>query len=274
VFGFCRAQADNAVYWTPIVRLCVRATSRRNPLSNRRLLTLLSALLLALGLATAVAGPGVASGTVNLTASNPAIGAVRLTAHASSAVPGGGVMVFELEGHPPVTVPLGHWAVVGSPHFDQNDVYTVDVDWDSAVVDIPGLDPTGTYRATATYVPAGSDPAYGDSAEVTTTLSVTRTPFVFIASAYKRWPSFGIAVLAYPDGKKIGTISIVDITTGRRVMHDGIAVARVADVGSGISTGQVTRGIHQFRATFIPFPALRDTLTKTVVTSPKIRFPG
>jgi hypothetical protein len=250
-------------------------TSEGPPLPTRRLLSVLCtlALALALGLATAVAAPGVARETLELSASNPAVGALRLTAAAPQATPYDGVMVFEVEGHDPVTVRLGRWAVVGSPKFDQDDYWKVQVNSNAAMVDIPGLDPTGTYRATATYVPSQGGAADGDAAEVTTTLSVTRTPFLFTAGKYQGWPSFDLGVLAYPPGKVIGRIDIVDITTGIKMVRQATARARVGD-GFEISAAKPRRGIHQFRATFTPKPALKGVLDKAVVTSPEIRFPG
>jgi hypothetical protein len=241
-------------------------------LPTRRILAVLSTLALALGLATAVAAPGVARETLELSASNPAVGALRLTAAAPQATGYDGVMVFEVEGHDPVTVPLGRWAVVGSPKFDQDDYWNVEVNPNAAMVDIPGLDPTGTYRATATYVPSQGDASGGD-AEVTTTLSVTRTPFLFTAVKERGWPLFYLGVLAYPPGKVLGRIDIVDITTGIKMVRQATARARVDDAFL-IGAAKPKRGIHQFRATFTPKPALKGVFDKAVVTSPEIRFPG
>ncbi|MCW2791026.1 MAG: hypothetical protein JWO76_124 [Nocardioides sp.] len=231
-------------------------------------------LALAVGLATVVAGPSTATGALELVATNPSPGAVRLTATDPDWVGVQGTVVFTLEGHDPVSVPLGHWTVIGSPNFDQFDYdYSMTVPSDTAMLDIPGLDPAGTYTATATYVPAdGSDPAIADAPPVTKTLTRTKTPLSFSVDNWDGFPMYAVGVAAYPLGTFVGRFYIVDLKTGEKVVRGASARAKLADDGTRAASRKPSRGVHQYRIFFTPNADYKDILTKAVVTSPKIRF--
>ena len=233
---------------------------------------------LVLGLVLALSGFVLASpavgreATVVLTAGNPGIGALKLTATVSESTYDG-VVIFELDGHEPVEVEMRQYLVVGDGYVTEIDSLN-GVRFNQAVVDFADLDPTGSYHASATFVPAGSKPAGGTRAEVTTTLTVTTTPLLFSARKGDGFAYFQIGVIAYPPGKAFGRLVIEDLTTGT-------TVARIAGIRSRVDDNHLvggsyrpTRGKHQFRATFTPNAAFSDSQTGAVATTRKIRFPG
>lgn len=241
---------------------------------TRRVLTALSTLALALGLTTFVAGPSAATSSLELVATSPSTGALRLTATNPGWVGVQGTVVFTLEGHGSVRVPLGQWTVIGSPKFDESDYGDVMfLQPQVAILDIPGLDPTGTYTATATYVPAdSSDPVLTDALPTTTTLARMKTQLTLDVHKWGRNAAFHVRVAAYPVGTFVGKFHIVDLTTGQRVVRGASAQAKLADDGVRALSGRASRGVHQYRIFFTPKPAYRHLLTKAVVTSAEIRF--
>lgn len=228
------------------------------------------------GLLTLVPGAAAAGAeTLELTVANPAVGVVRLTATDAMAEPYLGQIEFQVEGQEPVLVPLATMAVQGEPDFGQVASYwTFDVPPTTAILDVPGLDPTGTYRVSARFVPLEGGPTGSASAASTATLSVTRTPFEFSATAQGKWARFEMGVLAYPTGRTVGHITIFDLHGGvkTKIAYDITAYGRVAG-GYSIKYPSRFSGVHRFRAVFKPLPELDGIVDPGVVTTGKVRFP-
>lgn len=212
--------------------------------------------------AGAVVSEPVAPTTTALTGSNPGVGALELSAVVSSEgpPPSTGAVVFEVDGREPVTVPLGRSLIVG-----QTDDRPAP-DGHTAVVGFTGLDPHGTYHATATYVPDDEAGPEGDRAEVTTTLTraVDRGRVAIQANGRGRAVELLFSVQVYPPGAVVGSVTIEDRTLG-------VVVTRRTQVRAdrpGFFTVRgVSRGVHRYRATFVPAPRLRATMTGSVATS-------
>lgn len=228
-----------------------------------------ASLLLCLGLVTvAPAGAGTADQAAvatetTLSGSNPGVGALQLVAAVSGlAAPSSstGVVVFEVDGREPVFVALGRSVIVGRagdrPAPDSS----------TAVVGLTGLDPRGTYPATATFVPDEGSDAEGSGSTATTTLTrtVDQGRVAIRANGRGRAVELLFSVHAYPPGAVVGTVVVEDralgvvITRRTRVRADRAAFWTVRGV---------SRGVHRYRATFVPAPRLRDTMTGSVATS-------
>jgi hypothetical protein len=229
-----------------------------------------TAFVLCLGLlALAPAGTGAAASdpvlvptATTVTGSNPGVGALRLSAVASSELQSysTGVMVFEIDGRKPVTVPLGRYVIAGRKgDLSAPDDYT-------AVADFTGLHPQGTYHATATYLPDEGSGADGSGSEVTTTLTrrVDKSTLTFNPNARGRAVELLFSVQAYPPNAVVGTVVVRDRTQG------GVVVSQHRHVRAGqagfATIRNVSRGVHRYRARFIPLPRLADTLRGSVVT--------
>ena len=200
--------------------------------------------------------------TTTLTGSNPGVGALQLSAVASSELQAysTGVMVFEVDGRSPVTVPLGRSTIVGQQgDLPAPDAYT-------AVAGFTGLDPRGTYHATATYLPDDGSGAEGSGSEATTTLTrtVDKSTLMFNPNARGRAVELLFAVQAYPPNAVIGTVVVRDLSLGGLVVRQHRHMR--AGQASWTTLRGVSRGVHRYRARFIPLPRLADTLRGSAVT--------
>jgi hypothetical protein len=230
--------------------------------------TVAATTVLCLGLVLAPAEAGavlpdpIAPTTTAVTGSNPGVGALQLSAVVSSEgpPPTTAVVVFEVDGRTPVAVPLGRSVIVGQ-HGDRPAPDAV-----TAVAGFTGLDPHGTYHATATYVPDEGSGAEGSASEVTTTLArtVDESTLAFNPNARGRAVELLFSVQAYPPNAVVGRVVVRDLSQG------GVAVSRRRHVRAGqagfTTLRNVGRGVHRYRARFIPLPRLAETLRGSVVT--------
>ena len=186
--------------------------------------------------------------TLALTVEDQGVGVLGLSA-ALGTWDDNGVVVFAVDGLAPVTVPLGMWIIPG-----RLEVPAARPDY--AAVAIEGLDPKGTYHATATFVPGEGSRYAGSSAEITTTLTWTDNYSLVIAKPTS--PRAGVvklvvSVLAYFPANVSGTLRIADVTTRRTVTARD--VTPYPNLTHKTLLG-LAPGKHRLHITFVPAPGL------------------
>ncbi|GEP39841.1 hypothetical protein NPS01_35040 [Nocardioides psychrotolerans] len=203
---------------------------------------------------TVVQAPPPTPTTMTLTGENVGAGVLELQVEVPELTDRVGVVVFEVDGHAPVEVPMGYFVIPGrvrAPHAKPS----------AAGVDITGLKEKGSYHATATFVPGGSN-YEGVTAETTTRLSLTTSPSGTILRTSS--PRAGVvkilvSVLAAHPANASGTVVVTDLTTGKTVVRVR-GVTPYPNLTRKTLTG-VAPGKHRYRATFVPARGLQGELT-------------
>ena len=207
--------------------------------------------------------------TTRLTLSNEGVGVIELDASVSnygSAEGAPGSMIFRVEGLAPVEIPMGTYVVPGRVEVPNAGAWF-------ATLDLSGLDPKGTYTATATFVPGAEAMVEGStSSPQTVTLSARKDQSavqIGLRSPRPRVVEFSAVVYAlFPEGAS-GTLVVQDLDTRKRVLR----LRSVALFPETVSRTlrHVSPGVHRYRATFVPDPGVKNLLGDSDVGKVTVR---
>ncbi|WP_343910251.1 hypothetical protein [Nocardioides aquiterrae] len=207
--------------------------------------------------------------TTRLTLSNEGVGVLELAAsvsHYESVEGAPGSMIFRVEGLAPVEIPMGTYVVPGR-------VEVPDAGGWFATLDLSGLDPKGTYTATATFVPGAGAPVEGSTSSAQTiTLSAKKDQAAVQIGLRSPRPSvveFSAVVYALFPANASGTLVVQDLASRKRVLTLRSVALFPETVTRTLQN--VSPGVHRYRATFVPDQGVANLLGDSDTRTVKVR---